>query len=63
MLPGGAAVKTPCFKGEGTGSIPGPEAKIPHASGQLILGVATRKDPCTAMKSPHDGTKDPTGCS
>ena len=44
MLPGGAAGKTPCFKGEGTGSIPGPEAKIPHASGQLILGVATRKE-------------------
>lgn len=62
MLPGSAAVKTPRYEGGGTGSFPGPEAKIPHASGQLILGVTTRKDTCTSMKTPQDGTKDPTGC-
>ena len=63
MLPGGAAVKTPHFEGGGAGSIPGPEAKIPHIEGQLSLGAITTKDSWPAMKSPRDGMKEPAGRS
>ena len=63
MLPGGAAVKTPHFEGGGAGSIPGLEAKIPRAEGQLRPGAITTKDSCPAMKSPQDGMKEPAGRS
>ena len=63
MLPGGAAVKTPPVEGGGAGSIPGPEAKIPHIEGQLSLGAITTKDSWPAMKSPRDGMKEPAGRS
>ena len=45
-FPGGPGVKNPPSNAGDTGSIPGQETKIPHATGQLSLCATTRDPMC-----------------
>ena len=67
-FPDGPVVKSPPVNAGDTGSIPGPETKIPHDVGQLSSRAETAEPQCcnywslhtsqvTIMSSPHTATK------
>ena len=75
-FPGGPVVKNRSCKAGDAGLISRPGTKIPHAMGQLSPHAATteptrsgahasqlERSLCTATKSPHTTTKDPTCCN